>query len=234
MRKKGDVKDLNHFLNTHKINNNGDDNVQSRSGILQQLEGVTNQRVDEIDYHQQIERWNRYQDLLDEVDKRCSRDIGVRLVRNVRHNVKVFSDISVAGLSIIALIASISLGGSFSINSIPGIVGSIAALGFIGWQILIRLHHPSIIHFKCSPVLHIDEFAYMRQAIKAIPTPEHDPIVRLPVLEMSIPRIWLAQQGMLRIMESLSDINLDKRDQGNKNDVSSGWSKTGSGRINQM
>jgi hypothetical protein len=60
--------------------------------------------------------------------------------------------------------------------------------------------------------LHIDEFAYMRQAIKGIPAVEHDPIVRLPVIEMDIPRAWLGQQGMLKFMESLNDIKLDDDD----------------------
>ena len=49
MRKKEDVEDLNHFLNTYKVKKGGDDNIQSGAGILQQLEGVTKQRVDEID-----------------------------------------------------------------------------------------------------------------------------------------------------------------------------------------
>ena len=75
---------------------------------------------------------------------------------------------------------------------------------------LIRLHHPSTIHFKCTPVLHINEFDYMRQAIKAIPPADNDPVVRLPAMEMSISRAWLAQRGMLKFMESLSDINLNE------------------------
>jgi hypothetical protein len=49
----------------------------------------------------------------------------------------------------------------------------------------------------------------MRQAIKGIPAVEHDPIVSLPVLEMDIPRAWLGQQGMLKFMESLSDLKLE-------------------------
>jgi hypothetical protein len=98
-----------------------------------------------------------------------------------------------------------------------GIIGSAMALGFIGWQSFIRLHHPSIINFSCSPVLHIDEFAYMRQAIKGIPAVEHDPIVRLPVMEMDIPRAWLGQQGMLKFMESLSDLKLE--DKGNSGET---------------
>jgi hypothetical protein len=102
-----------------------------------------------------------------------------------------------------------SMWGSYTTNNIYVIFGSAIALGFIGWQSFIRVHHPSIINFRCSPVLHIDEFAYMRQAIKGIPPVEHDPIVRLPILEMDIPRAWLGQQGMLKFMESLSDLKLE-------------------------
>jgi hypothetical protein len=180
--------------------------------IFGQLKAVASQRIADIDYQQQIDRWNKYQELLDKVDKKCGRRAGVRLSRNVKHNVKTFSDTVSAALGIIALTALVSLSGSLTINSIYGIIGSAIALGFIGWQSFIRLHHPSVINFRCSPVLHIDEFAYMRQAIKGIPAVEHDPIVRLPVLEMDIPRAWLGQQGMLKFMESLNDIKLDDDD----------------------
>ncbi|MGH9989425.1 MAG: hypothetical protein ACREAS_03220, partial [Nitrososphaera sp.] len=114
-----------------------------------------------------------------------------------------------AALGFIALTALMSLAGSYTMNSIYGIFGSAIALGFIGWQSFIRVHHPSIINFRCSPVLHIDEFGYMRQAIKGIPLVEHDPIVRLPILEMDIPRTWLGRQGMLKFMESLSELKLE-------------------------
>jgi hypothetical protein len=177
--------------------------------IFGQLKAVASQRIADIDYQQQIDRWNKYQELLDKVDKKCGRRAGVRLSRNVKHNVKTFSDTVSAALGIIALTALVSLSGSLTINSIYGIIGSAIALGFIGWQSFIRLHHPSVINFRCSPVLHIDEFAYMRQAIKGIPAVEHDPIVRLPVIEMDIPRVWLGQQGMLKFMESLNDIKLE-------------------------
>ena len=185
--------------------------------VFRQLKAVASQRIADIDYEQQIARWNEYQELLDKIDKKCSRQAGVRLSRNVKHNVKTFTDATTAALGIIALTALMSMWGSFTINSVYGIFGSAIALGFIGWQSFIRLHHPSIINFRCSPVLHIDEFAYMRQAIKGIPAVEHDPIVRLPVLEMDIPRAWLGQQGMLKFMESLIDLELeDERNIGDK------------------
>jgi hypothetical protein len=189
---------------------NDDSNSSSIGGnIFRQLRAVASQRVADIDYEQQIARWNEYQELLDKIGKKCSREAGVRLSRNVKHNVKTFTETSIAALGFVGLTALMSLVGSFTMNSIYGIFGSAVALGYVGWQSFIRLHHPSIINFRCSPVLHIDEFAYMRQAIKGIPAVEHDPIVRLPVLEMDIPKAWLGQQGMLKFMESLSDLKLE-------------------------
>jgi hypothetical protein len=199
-----------HHPNLFLDDSNND--ISTGRNIFRQLKAVASQRIADIDYQQQIERWNEYQELLDKVDKKCGRQAGVRLSRNVKHNVKTFSDTVTAALGIIALTALVSLSGSFTINSIYGMIGSAIALGFVGWQSFIRLHHPSVINFRCSPVLHMDEFAYMRQAIKGIPAVEHDPIVRLPVIEMDIPRPWLGQQGMLKFMESLGDIKLEDDD----------------------
>jgi hypothetical protein len=211
-RRRNDEYHLNPFLD-NVVNDSSNNNSSIRGKIFRQLKTVASQRVADIDYEQQIARWNEYQELLDKIDKKCSRHVGVRLSRNVKHNVKTFTDATTAALGIIALTALMSMWGSFTINSVYGIFGSAIALGFIGWQSFIRLYHPSIINFRCSPVLHIDEFAYMRQAIKGIPAVEHDPIVRLPVLEMDIPRAWLGQQGMLKFMESLNDLKLE--DEGN-------------------
>jgi len=206
MLKRGsDEYHLNLFLDTAIP----DSSTSIGGNIFRQLKVIASQRVSDIDYEQQIDRWNSYQELLDKIDKKCGRRVGVRLARNVKHNVKIFTDTATAALAIIALTALVSMWGSFTVNSLYGIFGSAIALGFIGWQSFIRMHHPSIIDFRCSPVLHIDEFAYMRQAIKGIPTVEHDPIVRLPVLEMHIPRAWLGQQGMLKFMESLRDIKFE-------------------------
>jgi hypothetical protein len=205
-KKEGDEPLLNLFIDG-AIDDSNSSSI--RGNIFRQLKAVASQRVPDIDYQQQIDRWNKYQELLDKIDKKCGRRVGVRLVRNIKHNIKTFTDTATAGLAIIGLTSLMSMWGSYTITSLYGIIGSAIALGFIGWQSFIRIHHPSIIHFKCSPVLHIDEFAYMRQTIKGIPAVEHDPIVRLPAIEMHIPRAWLGQQGMLKFMESLSDIKLE-------------------------
>jgi len=181
--------------------------------IFRQLKAVAGQRVADMDYEQQIDRWNQYQELLDKIDKKCVRQAGVRLSRNVKHNVKTFTETTTGALGFIALIALMSIWGSLMINSIYGLIVSAIALGYIGWQSFIRLHHPSMINFRCSPVLHIDEFAFMRQAIKGIPEVGHDPIVRLPVLEMAISRAWLGQQGILKFMESLSMLKPEDYDE---------------------
>jgi hypothetical protein len=213
-KRESDEYHLNLFLDSAI---NGSTNTMEGS-IFRQLKAVASQKVADIDYEQQIDRWNKYQELLDKVDKKCSRRAGVRLSRNVKHNVNMFTDTVIAALGIIALTALMSMWGSFTTNSLYGIIGSLIALGFIGWQSFIRLRHPSIINFRCSPVLNIDEFAYMRHAIKGIPAVEHDPIVRLPVVEMDIPRAWLGQQGMLKFMESLSDLKLED-DEGNSSET---------------
>jgi hypothetical protein len=187
---------------------NDDGSNTERDNVLRQLKAVASQRIAAIDYEQQIERWNQYQELLDKIEKKCSRQAGVKLSRNVKHNVKTFTETAVAALGFLALISLMSLAGSYTMNNIYGIFGSFIAIGFIGWQSFIRVHHPIIINFRCSPILHIDEFAYMRQAIRGIPPVEHDPTVRLPMLEMAIPRRWLGRQSMLKFMESLSDLKL--------------------------
>ena len=212
MKRKGSDDEYHPHLFLDDAINGGGSSISSIGGnIFRQLRALASQRVADIDYEQQIARWNQYQELLDKIDKKCSREAGVRLSRNVKHNVKTFTETAVAALGFIGLTALMSMWGSYTMNNIYGIFGSAIALGFIGWQSFIRVHHPSIINFRCSPVLHIDEFAFMRQAIKGIPPVEHDPIVRLPVLEMDIPRAWIGQQGMLKFMESLSDLKLEDK-----------------------
>jgi hypothetical protein len=188
------------------------DSNNSGGDIFRRLRAVASNRVAGLDCEQQIDRWNQYQELLDNVDKKCIRQAGVRLSRNVRHNVKTFTETTTGVLGFIALIAIMSVWGSLLIYSTYGLIFSGICLGFIGWQSFIRLHHPSTIHFTCSPILHIDEFAYMRQVIKGVPEVEHDPSIRLPVLEMAIPRAWLGQQGMLKFMESLSQLKPEDDD----------------------
>jgi hypothetical protein len=68
-REKQQNNNLNHILNTCKDGNGG-----TTTNILQQLQSVTEQRV---------ERWNKYQEILDEIGKKCNRRIDVRLARNV-------------------------------------------------------------------------------------------------------------------------------------------------------
>jgi hypothetical protein len=217
MKRKGNEEYYpNLFLEDVVINDHDGDGGSSTStsgtsgNIFRQLKAVVSQKVDDIDYEQQIQRWNQYQELLDKIEKKCGGQTGVRLSRNVKHNAKTFTYTTTVVLTTITLIALTSMLGSFTTNNVYGIIASAMALGFIVWQSFIRVCHPSIINFRCSPVLHIDEFAYMRQAIKGIPPVEHDPTVRLPVVEMAIPRAWLGQQGMLTFMESLSDLKLEE------------------------
>ena len=113
MRGKHDSSDLNYILNNIcKDSNEG----SATASILQQLQKVIEQGVDEIDYQRQIDRWNRDQELLDKIDKKCNRRVGVRLARNVKHNFKTFTDTSLSGLAVIGTTALLVLWATFSID----------------------------------------------------------------------------------------------------------------------
>ncbi len=180
--------------------------------IMEQLSNISDtSNLVEMDYHSQIERWNRYQDVLDKVDEKCLKTQGdVMLKRNINHNVKVLRDTEIAILSTIGLTALLLVVAGATVHNIYPIIGGSSALIFVGLQVLTRLHPPSEIHFKCAPMLHIDEYAYMNKAIKNIPKVQRDPVIKLPEFEMHIPRSWLSQQGMLEFMNSIEDIQWEK------------------------
>ncbi len=180
-----------------------------KDGNMTLLEKLSNVSLEtnaaEADFHWQIGRWNRYQELLDRLDEKCQKTQGdVRLKRNIKHNVKVLTGAELVILSTIGLTALfLMVAGTTMADGLYSIICGIVALAFVGWQVLTRMHPPSIIHFRCRPELHIDEYAYMNRMISKIPKVQRDPVVVLPKLEMSIPRSWLAQQGMLEFMKSL-------------------------------
>lgn len=183
-------------------NNNDDDNNK-------------NNVVDNLDYPGQIERWNKYQSMLDKIEDKCKQTNGdIILRRNVKHNVKILDDVSIAFLSVIGLTALMVvigglMGSSGNSSNYYLIIGGALSLAFVGWQIILRLFPPSIVQFSCKPALHTEEYAYMNKHIQGIPKVARDPVVKLPTMEMQIPRSWLAQQGMLEFLESLKDVKLD-------------------------
>lgn len=182
-------------------------------GVLADLVSIAPRKdIPAVDYNQQIERWNSYQQMLDEIDKKCAKTNGdVQLRRNIRHNAKILDDTAAGFLSATGLFALVIGGVGIVSNNLYAVSGAAIALALVGWQAFIRLHQPSLIHFTCKPALHIDQYAYMNKAIKGIRKVQRDPVVNLPKLEMSIPRKWLAQQGMLDFMQTLADIQIEKR-----------------------
>src|SRR3712207_6405440 len=131
MRRKGSDDEYHPHIFLEDVINGGSSSIGGN--VFRQLRAIANQRVDDIDYEQQIARWNQYQELLDKLDKKCVRQSGVRLSRNVKHNVKTFSETTIGALGFIALIALMSMWGSYTMNSPYGIIGSAIALGFVGW-----------------------------------------------------------------------------------------------------
>ena len=182
-------------------------------GVLRDLVSIARHtELSVADYSQQIMRWNSYQQVLDDIDKKCAKTHGdVQLRRNIRHNAKILDETTAGFLIAAGLFALVMAGVATANNNFYGVVGAAVALALVGWQAFIRLHPPSLIHFVCKPALHIDEFAYMNRAIKGIRKVQRDPVVNLPPVEMSIPRRWLAQQGLLDFMTSLEEIRSEKR-----------------------
>src|ERR687895_2711738 len=122
MKRKGSDDEYHPHLFLDDAINGGGSSISSIGGnIFRQLRALASQRVADIDYEQQIARWNEYQELLDKIDKKCSRQVGIRLSRNVKHNVRTFNEISIAALGFLALTALMSLAGSYTMNSIYGI-----------------------------------------------------------------------------------------------------------------
>ena len=74
--------------------------------------------------------------LLDKIDKKCSRQAGVRLSRNVKHNLKTFNEMAIVVLGFIALTTLMSMVGSFTMNNIYGIIGSAISSGLC-WMAVI-------------------------------------------------------------------------------------------------
>jgi len=193
-----------------------DDVVKNEDNINYDNNKNDNLIAKKLDYSRQIERWNKYQNVLDKIEDKCKQTKGdVRLNRNIKHNVKILDDVSVAFLLVIGLTALMIIVGGLmerGNNKYYSIIGGTIALAFVGWQIILRVFRPSIVRFTCRPVLHMEEYAYMNNHIQGIPKVARDPLVKLPSLEMQIPRSWLAQQGMLEFMESLKDIKFDKEE----------------------
>jgi len=193
--------------------------------LLQELEKKAKEKVDKKDYNAQIDRWNEYQNILGKVELKTLKHRNVTLRKNIKHNMKEFTETSLALIIMFGVPGFVCLGvGLYHLNTImfeishgianqPGIY--FLSVGIVISTIIIKetleripMFAPSTLKFRCAPKLHIDEMAYARKKIRDIPAVEHDPIVRLPVLEMSIPRKWIGQQGTLEFMESLGDIKL--------------------------
>lgn len=70
-RRGSDEYQLNLFLENAINGSSSDSSIGGK--IFRQLKAVASQRVADIDYEQQIARWNEYPELLDKIDKKCSR-----------------------------------------------------------------------------------------------------------------------------------------------------------------
>ena len=80
MSKRGSDEYRLNLFHDDAIDDSSNNNIGNN--IFRQLKVIANQRISNIDYEEQKDRWNRYQELLDKIDKKCGRRAGVRLARN--------------------------------------------------------------------------------------------------------------------------------------------------------
>jgi hypothetical protein len=192
--------------------------------IIQTLEKTAASAVPESDYQQQIDRWNRYQAILDQVQKILETVPYANLRRNIRTSVRNYEFYALPlnfGLGLTAILAfmlgMVALNRGYidasTTDTLFAVSGGI--LAYLTYYNLSRLGviKPKMISLSCKPEISIDEMRYAREIIKEIPERKIDPLVRLPALEMEIPRSWISQQAMLDVMEKVSRVNLGNEKQ---------------------
>jgi hypothetical protein len=187
--------------------------------IIQTLEKTATSPVPESDYQQQIDRWNRYHEILDQVQKVLEQVPYAALRRNVRSSVKNYEFYALPlnfGLGLTAvltfMLGIVALGRGYidgsTIDMLFAVSGSL--LAYLIYYNLSRLGviKPKMIYLSCRPEISIDEMRYAREIIKEIPERKIDPLVRLPALEMKIPRSWLSQQALLDVMDKVGTVDI--------------------------
>ncbi len=187
--------------------------------IIQTLERTASSPVPQTDYQQQIDRWNRYQEILDQVQKVLEQVPYANLRRNVRSSVKNYEFYALPlnfGLGLTAVLAfmlgMVALSRGYidapTTDTLFAVSGGI--LVYLIYYNLSRLGviKPKMISLSCKPEISIDEMRYAREIIKEIPERKIDPLVRLPALEMKIPRSWISQQAMLDVMDKVGTVDI--------------------------
>lgn len=195
--------------------------------LIKQVALVAAEKVPEQDFQQQVDRWNRYQEGLDRIERQCR----IENVRFRRRLTTSYSERRIRNITRLAglmfLIAStytlgfgISIAHSFEVNGYAYIFATpteIASMGLLmgflvtlglGMHVINSGKLPEKIRFHCAPVINIDDLYYLQRFVIGMQRERHDPKVVLPELTMELPQSWIQQQSLLKVMETMKDIRL--------------------------
>lgn len=200
---------------------------------VQLVQAIASEPVPVQDYQQQVDRWNRYQGALDQIQRRCEIEGAVfkrkvrtsyseRRVRNIKQAIAIglitaSIYIAIAGYFVLAeSSANIYLPRTWDVDEWlvaqdiawwGGLMGALVASQiFRGlWN---RGPLPENIVFQCKPVIFIDDLYYLQRFVRCMSKERHDPKVKLPELTMTLPQSWIKQNSLLSMMGTMKDIKL--------------------------
>lgn len=187
---------------------------------IEKLKEIAGQQIPEQDYQQQIDRWNEYQTILDEIenmikDKKLDA-AGVQLRKNIDTSLRReemereaarFRALFTIPVPTYFQARAEARRGLFGKKS-RSVVTENAVQNAVQKQE--EPKESADITFTCKPAIHIDEFQYMNRYIKNIPQINKDPIINLPHIEMTIPKAWIAQNSLLDVMNELNNPNISQ------------------------
>lgn len=189
---------------------------EQQSLLIQELNKVAQEKVPEQDFQQQVDRWNRYQELLDKVERQCQIQ-GFQFTKNLRSSYRdqrkrmlmaslaigmLFSAAFSFNEYFTATESTISLGNI--LDNLLLLAGTLAVAPMVQMFNFAKL--PETIKFSCTPMMFIDDAFYVQRFIRGFARERNDPEVKLPALSMELPHSWIKQQSLIKAMDTMKDL----------------------------
>lgn len=204
--------------------------------IIHEVQKIASERVPNEDFQQQVDRWNRYQESLDKIQRQCQIEnvrfhrhlktsYSERRIRNIYQCVAIgmlAASIFIVYYGVPALMEAtkpismyeVYYGPPNSMATIEDIGNHALAIGFLTslgafMFIFNRGYLPPMIKFECAPIMNIDDLYFIQRYVRGMARERHDPKVVLPALKMELPQSWISQQSLLKVMDTMRDIRLE-------------------------
>ena len=153
--------------------------------LITTLQTITKQKIPKIDYEQQIDVWNKYMGVLDQIEDVANAVSGVKKKREKETN-------TTSSSSYLLITASF-----FTPQQLVSLAKNIT-----------RSETKTHLVITAKPVLHIDAELYAAKSVKNFPIKNVDPSVILPSLTIKLEKEWLAHRSEVWLMEQMKDIKL--------------------------